>query len=186
MQLPLHARSMYKSWLILFVVVTSTQARVGPQLKDFLCGCEYCVTVPTQEPLDIGRHMIMCHSSRDATLKTLEIMRQMKQERLDLEKKASQLEQLDVIRSIQDSITSTYTWTTHEIYGSVYSDPSQLSRSVDRWIYTEDFKWVWSVADMENFLYSYDYGWLYVTKYQWFRVVYWYEKQTWTFPRLVE
>lgn len=158
------------------------QARVGPQLKDFLCGCDYCVTIPTQQPLDIGKHMIMCHSWKEATLKTMNVMRQLKQESLNLEKKTSQLEQPDVIRSIQDSITSTYTWTSHEIYGSVYSDPTQLSGSVDQWIYTKDFKWVWSVADMENFLYSYEYGWLYVTKYQQFRIIYFYEKKQWILP----
>ena len=171
---------------MLFLLVLNLQGRTIIQLKDFLCGCNYCDTVSTSEPLDIGRHMIMCHSWRDATLKTMDIMRQMKQEKLDLEKKSSQLEQPDVIRPTQHTITSTYRWTEHEIYGSMYSNPTQLGMSVDRWIYTKDFKWVWSIADMENFLYSYDYGWLYVTKYQRFRVVYWYKNKTWTLPQLVD
>ena len=177
---------MYKCWLILFVLVISIQARVGPQMKDFLCGCDYCVTVNTQEPLDIASHMIRCHSQREGMMKTIDLMRRMEQEKLDLEKKASQLEQSDTIKSIQQAITSTYIWSHHEIYGSIYSNPAQLSGSIDRWIYTKDFKWVWSVADLENFLYSYDYGWLYVTEYQWFRVVYWYEQKMWTLPQLIE
>ena len=68
--------------LLLFLANISFAGRII-QLKDFLCGCEYCVTVPTQEPLDIGRHMIMCHSSREATLKTLAIMEATKKPKLE-------------------------------------------------------------------------------------------------------
>ena len=55
--------------------------RYYPQVKDFLCGCDYCETVHAGEPLDIGYHMMHCHSWRDSTLKTIRIMEQMKKEK---------------------------------------------------------------------------------------------------------
>lgn len=87
---------------------------------------------------------------------------------------------------IQQELITTYTWMEDELLGTVYSSPEPYSKSVDRWIYTEDFLWVWTPADLENFLYSYEYGWLYVTKYQWFRVVYWYDRRLWTLPSMID
>ena len=186
MQLPPPVRNMYKTCVVLFLLVLNLQGRTIIQLKDFLCGCDYCDTVSTSEPLDIGRHMIMCHSWRDATLKTMNIMRQMEQEKLDLKKKAEQLEQADTISSVQQIITSNYSWMHHEIYGSIYTDTTQINMSVDRWVYTNAYKWVWVIADVDHFLYSYDYGWLYVTKYQQFKVTYRYDIKRWILPDMME
>lgn len=67
------------SWFLM--VCNLFAGRYYPQIKDFICGCEYCETVSTSEPLDIGRHMIRCHSWRDATMNAISIMEQMKKEK---------------------------------------------------------------------------------------------------------
>ena len=171
--------NIHKSWLILLILVTSIQARVGPQLKDFLCGCEYCVTVPTQEPLDIGRHMVMCHSWRDATINTMKVMEEMKKEKAELEKQLDKASVQDVIIKEPEISIDEYTWSHDDILGNVYTQESIDIHTTDHWIYTEQFEWVWRMAGFDKSLYSYRYGWLYVTKYRWNNVVYWYDRRIW-------
>ena len=172
---------MCKHWLIFLVTYTNTFAGTLIQLRDFLCGCEYCVTVPTQEPLDIGRHMIMCHGWRESTLKTMRVMEELKQQREQAEKKIEQLEQQPVEAENEQSqldITN-YTWAQDETLGHVFSEKSISMYEVDQWIYSEQLEWVWTMANVDNFIYSYNYGWLYVTRYKWYRGVYWYDRRIW-------
>ena len=58
----------------LLIVCNLFAGRYYPQVKDFICGCEYCETVHVGQPLDIGYHMMHCHSWRESTLKTMKIM----------------------------------------------------------------------------------------------------------------
>ena len=177
---------MYKIWLLSFVLTINLQAKYIVQLKDFLCGCDYCNTISTSETLHIGTHMIMCHSWRKSTLKTIEIMRQQEQKKINLEKKAQQLEQPQVIKSTYQIISSSYTWSRHDLYGLIYSNTNNVVNSMDRWLYNKDFKWVWSIAGMKNFLYSYEYGWLYVDTYQQLTILYVYDEQSWILANMLD
>jgi hypothetical protein len=114
----------------------------------------------------------------------MKIMEELKRERTakEEEMKRHELARKEAIRSQQELIT-TYTWKEDELLGHVYS--SSL-RAIDQWVYTEDFEWVWTISELENFLYSYEYGWLYITKYQCSRVVYWYDKRLWILPSMVD
>ena len=169
-------------------------ARTIIQLKDFLCGCEYCETVSTSEPLDIGRHMIRCHSWRDATLKTMNIMEQMKKEK-ELEDKygipiedtlpsyavpKKQEKKVEEIFSEEPkTIHNDHTWREHDLHGWNYSATAQNLPNSEGWIYREDIKWVWTFSEKENFLYSIDYGWFYAMRYQNHRLLYWYDRKYW-------
>ena len=177
--------------LMLPIVVLS---RTIVQLKDFLCDCEYCETVSTSEPLDIGRHMISCHSWRDATIKTMRIMEQMKKEK-ELEdqsgipiedtlpalvvpkKRETKIE--EKITEKPKTIHNDHTWREHDLHGWNYSATAQNLPNSEGWIYREDIKWVWTFSEEENFLYSIDYGWFYAMRYQNYRLLYWYDRRYW-------
>ena len=68
-------------FILFFFLNLNLRARYAPQIKDFLCGCDYCETVLPGEPLVIGRHMIMCDSWRESTMNTFRIMQEMKQQK---------------------------------------------------------------------------------------------------------
>tara|TARA_Y100000592_G_scaffold98133_1_gene170445 strand:+ start:685 stop:1215 length:531 start_codon:yes stop_codon:yes gene_type:complete len=167
--------------VIVFLLLTSTcfSSRII-QLKDFLCGCDYCVTVPTQEPLDIGRHMIMCHSSREATLKTMEIMRQTKKPKVKEKKEIAKSEQPKQESAIKEwEKQSEHQWK-KDIDGSwLYSTSYHL---IDSWLYREDAGWLWSF-NKGRFFFSEKYGWLYNYMFRQRRLFYWYDRRVWILPR---
>jgi len=170
-------------------------ARYVIQLKDFLCGCDHCETVSTSEPLDIGRHMIMCHSWRESTMKTIRIMEQMKKEK-ELEdqygipiedtlptyhvpKKNEKSQVEENFSEEPKTIHNDHTWREHDIHGWNYSATAQNLPNSEGWIYREDLKWVWTFSEKENFLYSMDYGWFYAMRYKDHRLLYWYDRKYW-------
>ena len=169
-------------------------ARYVIQLKDFLCGCEHCETVSTSEPLDIGRHMISCHSWRDSTLKTMRIMEQMKKEK-ELEDQygipiedtlpsyaVPKKEEKKVEEKISEepkTIHNDHKWREHDLHGWNYSATAQNLPNSEGWIYREDLEWVWTFSEKENFLYSIDYGWFYAMRYKDHRLLYWYDRRYW-------
>ena len=167
---------------IVFLCFYKLEAGRIIQLKDFLCGCEYCNTVPTGEPLDIGRHMIMCHSWRDATLKTMEIMEQMKKPDVKIEKREEQTKN-KIIREEADehvNIYNDYMWRQENIlHGWSYSTTHQTFSLEDMWLYLEDFGWTWTFGQEKAFLYTEHNGWIYLMLYKNTRILYWYDRRIW-------
>ena len=76
--------------LLMMLSLKLTYGQIGPQMKDFLCGCKYCETVDTGEPLDIGGHMIRCHSWRKGMQRTMELMRKTEQPKIEVEIRTEQ------------------------------------------------------------------------------------------------
>ena len=168
--------------------------RYYPQVKDFLCGCDYCETVHAGEPLDIGYHMMHCHSWRDSTLKTIRIMEQMKKEKELKDKYGIPIEDTlpsyavpkkqekkveEIFSEEPKTIHNDHTWREHDLHGWNYSATAQNLPNSEGWIYREDIKWVWIFSENENFLYSIDYGWFYAMRYQNHRLLYWYDRRYW-------
>ena len=167
-------------WIFLVSLFLINELSAGRiiQMKDFLCGCAHCETVPTQEPLDIGRHMIMCHTWREATMKTMEIMRETEKPKIKIIKK----ERKKVTRDRADShvdIYNDYKWRENEVYGWTYSNTHQVMSLDDMWRYLERLGWVWSFGKQKRFLYSEKYGWLYLMNHKGTRVLYWYDRRIW-------
>jgi len=169
-----------RSFIIAFLFCVSlySHGAIGPQMKDFLCGCEHCETVDRGEPLDIASHMIRCHSWRKGMQKTMEIMEQTKKPKIKIIKK----EKKQVVRERADShvdIYNDYKWRQDEAYGWTYSTTYQSMNLKDMWRYLEDLGWVWSFGREKNFLYSESYGWLYLMSYKNERIAYWYDRRIW-------
>ena len=169
-------------------------ARTIIQLKDFLCGCEYCETVQTGEPLDIGRHLLSCHSWRQSTINTMNIMEQMKKEKelddqygIPIEDtlpmysvpKKQEKKVEEIFSEEPKTIHNDHTWREHDLHGWNYSATAQNLPNSEGWIYREDIKWVWTFSEKENFLFSIDYGWFYAMRYQNHRLLYWYDRRYW-------
>jgi hypothetical protein len=171
---------------------------IGPQMKDFLCGCEYCETVDKGFPLDLASHMIRCHSWRKGMQKTMELMLQSQgnvdevmhqnqgisdQPKIEIEIRAEQpaIEENFLGENLTNEIDpySDYTWKETELHGWAYATTNQVNFNTDQWIHLEDLGWVWSIANPKNFTYSYDYGWIYTILYQNTRVLYWYDRRRW-------
>lgn len=168
--------NIHKSWLIFLVTYTNAFAGTLIQLRDYLCGCDYCETVNPQEPLDIAGHMMRCHSQRESMIKTMQLMREIQEPTVDVPPKEE-----SVFIDSEDMYThDDYSWNQVDIYGWVYTQHEQFSVDVDKWIYLEALEWVWSPADMYKFVYSYDHGWLYNDMHQGTRIIYWYDKRIWT------
>ena len=187
--------------LLMMLSLKLTYGQVGPQMKDFLCGCEYCETVDTGEPLDIGGHMIRCHSWRKGMQKTMELMRQSQgnvnetmhqnqgipdQPKIEVETRTEQpaIEENFSWENLTNEIDpyKDYTWKETELHGWAYATTNQVNFNKDQWIHLEDLGWVWSMANARNFTYSYDYGWIYTILHQNTRVLYWYDRRYWLLP----
>ena len=177
--------------LLMMLSLKLTYAQIGPQMKDFLCGCEYCETVDTGEPLDIGGHMIRCHSWRKGMQRTMELMRQSQgipdQPKIEVETRTEQptIEQNFLGENLTNEIDpyKDYTWKETELHGWAYATTKQIDFNKDQWIHLEDLGWVWSMANARNFTYSYDYGWIYTILYRNSRVLYWYDRRRWILPK---
>lgn len=153
------------------------------QLKDFLCGCEYCETVNRGEPLDIGRHMIMCHSWREATLKTMAIMEATKKPKLK-DKNTSEttkIKQIETTKISDQKKSNEPTWSKDKTGTWTYSDESYLLNN-NGWMYLEDLGWLWTF-NKKTFLYSEHYGWLYNYLFDKYRIYYWYDRRAWMTSR---
>ena len=178
-------KSLIKLTGLLFLAQIASAGPPIVQLKDFLCGCEYCETVHTGEPLDIGRHMILCHSWRDATLKTMRIMEEMKTHGTPVAdtlptfhvKKPPVEEPISNIIDINDQ----YEWIEDDLYGVIFVDSKSTIELGNQWIYSDELGWVWVMGDMKEFLYSEARGWLYNTKYNEHKILYWYDRKLWYF-----
>jgi len=154
---------------------------IGPQMKDYLCGCEYCITVNQGEPLDISGHMIRCHSWRKGMQKTMEIMRQTQKPKVNIIKKEK--EEKRVVEADQDlyvDIYNDYKWREDAAYGWNYSTTYQNMNLKDMWRYLDSLGWVWIFGREKNFLYSEKYGWLYLARYKGSRIAYWYDRRIWS------
>ena len=154
------------------IFITPTLAGIGPQMKDYLCGCEYCVTVNPHEPLDIAGHMIRCHTQREGMMKTMEIMRQSKQPEVVVPEKDEPVYAHDE-----------FSWKETELYGWVFMEKEQTTINNDQWIFLDGIDWTWAPAGLDNYLYSYTFGWLYNRIYKQRRVIYWYDRRMWVLPR---
>ena len=157
---------------------------VGIQMNDLLCGCEYCKTVDKGFPLDLANHMIRCHSWRRGMQKTMELMRQTEQPKVEVEIRVEQPTEIEENFSWEHLTNeidpySDYTWKETELHGWAYATTNQVNFNTDQWIHLEDLGWVWSMANPKNFTYSYDYGWIYTILYQNTRVLYWYDRRRW-------
>jgi hypothetical protein len=160
---------------------------VGIQMKDLLCGCKHCETVDTTFPLDLASHMMRCHSWRKGMQKTMELMRQTEQPKVEVEIRVEQPTEIEEIfprETLEDEIDpyKDYTWKETELHGWAYATTNQVNFNKDQWIHLEDLGWVWSMANARNFTYSYDYGWFYTILYQNNRVLYWYDRRRWILP----
>ena len=178
-------------WFLTLLLVTPvlTHARTIIQMKDFLCGCDHCETVPSGEPLNISRHLIMCHSWRESTMKTFRLMEQMKLQdsqgvpvedtlpTFEIPDRSTQPEQpveVDTLDTHAD-----YQWRVDPDHGWTYSTTDQTTTTDDGWLYREDLKWVWTFGPDKKFLYSMDHGWFYNFRYQDQRLLYWYDRRYW-------
>jgi hypothetical protein len=171
-------------FLSLFLIFQPTLASSIVQLKDFLCGCAYCNTVSRHEPLDIGSHMIRCHSWQKGLQKTMEMMRQTKKPQIEIKKRAeAPPPPPKVIHSPKPlNLRTDYKWRLNPTHGWVYASTYQVVTSRSCWIYREDLRWVWLFGSQNRFMYSDTYGWFYNSTYLNRRVIYYYEQRRWTVP----
>jgi hypothetical protein len=174
--------------LLAMLPLKLTYSEIGPQMKDFLCGCDYCETVDTGFPLDISSHMIRCHRWSKGMQKTMELMRQLEQSKVEPEIHAEEptgIEKSFSGENLADEIDpyKNYAWKETELHGWVYATTNQANFNTDQWIHLKDLGWVWSIANPRNLTYSYDYGWLYTILHQNSRVLYWYNRERWIFPK---
>ena len=188
--------------LLIMLSLKLTYGEIGPQMKDFLCGCEYCETVDTGEPLDIAGHMIRCHSWRKGMQRTMELMRQSQgnvnetmhqnqgipdQPKIEVETRTEEpaIEENFSWENLTNEIDpyKDYTWKETELHGWAYATTNQVNFNKDQWIHLEDLGWVWSMANARNFTYSYEHGWIYTILYRKTRVLYWYDRRRWILPK---
>ena len=183
----------------LLIVGNLFGGRYYPQIEDFLCGCDYCETVHAGEPLDIGYHMMNCHSWRKSMIKTMKMMEESKPDPFgipvrdtlpDYSKKNFSEEPKNVHKvdtnikepklSVIDDPYNDYEWRYIDNHGWTYSTTIQ-STSNDTWIYREDLGWVFSFGVEQNFLYSEDHGWFYTMRYNDLNILYWYDRRYWLY-----
>ena len=170
-----------RRFLFLFIFCTHilSEGAIGPQMEDFLCGCDYCQTVDKGEPLDIANHMIKCHSWRRGMEKTLELMSKTTKPEIKIEEKNHKKISIKNQQN-SDPLNKKYSWKESEELGWIYHTGEQAINILNTWVYAEDLGWVWTFA---KFVYSDKYGWIYNTKYKNRRVMYWYDKRMWMFPK---
>jgi hypothetical protein len=152
------------------------------QIKDFICGCEYCDTVDTGEPLDISTHMMLCHSWRGSISKTIEIMNRTKKPKLKdrNETKANKTERNNQIANQNRPNKETHEWKQDDTGDWEFSGKNNLLNK-DGWVYREEAGWFWTFNN-KMFLYSEHYGWLYNYTFHRRRVFYWYDRRLWILP----
>ena len=181
------SKGAYFALIIATIPVGLIFGQVGMQMKDLLCGCDYCKTVDPGVPLHIGYHMMKCHSWREGMQETMEMMRQSKQPKIEVEPRTEEpaIEENFLGENPQDENNpyKDYTWKETELHGWAYATTKQIDFNIDQWIYLEELGWVWSMAKPRNFAYSYDFGWIYFMLYQNNRVLYWYDRRIWMLPQ---
>ena len=161
---------------IVFFIYSSTWANLI-QMKDYLCGCDYCNTVTPHEPLDIAGHMMRCHSQREGMLKTLELMREQKKPEVAIKPRSPSVVSAEPKPPIPHG--DKYRWEELPLHGWVYTTPEPLSNHIDAWLYLDRLGWVWTFGKEKKFIYHEDHRWLYLRKFQGHRLVYWYDRRIW-------
>ena len=176
-------------WAISVLTLNVSYGRYIVQIKDFLCGCDYCVTVSPSEPLFIGDHLLRCHSWREPTLKTMKIMEANKQHHgqhiSETLPSLPSVKDLPLVKKIVEheleppveTETIEHVWAHSEQHGWVYMS----SRQPSDWIYREDVGWVWLIEPESQHMYSHDHGWFYNIKHMNRRYFYWYDRKMWLF-----
>ena len=176
----------------LYLSSNLSAGRYLPQVTDFLCGCDYCVTVNPHEALDIGIHMSRCHGWRKSMMKTVEYMEQNKPDIHGIPAKdmlpslptnipEKEISEPEPELSIIDDPYNDYKWRHTESHGWTYSTTFQHTTTEDTWIYREDLGWVYNFNTSPGFLYSEDHGWFYNTFYYTENILYWYDRRYWLF-----
>jgi hypothetical protein len=168
--------------VLLYFLIQLRSEAYTPQMKDFLCGCEYCVTVNRGEPLDIASHFMRCHSWRKGMQETIDMMRksQVPEVRVEeLQKKEKRKEEDFTDEDKRDPSFGSYSWEEDELYGWIFSDFDGMSLNMDRWIYLEFLGWSWAPAFDKRLVYSYEYQWIYIDFYLNNRIIYWYDRRRW-------
>ena len=152
------------------------------QMKDFLCGCDHCVTVPTGEPLDIASHLILCHETRAGMLKTIEIMNRTKKPKLPKLPKINKTETNKTMNKHLKQNKENFSWN-KDAYGDwQYSNQINHFNSTDSWVYKPNIGWLWSF-NKNKFLYSEKFGWLYNQVVNNKKIFYWYDRRKWILSR---
>lgn len=174
----------------LFLFNNLHAGRYLPQVKDFLCGCVYCDTISPGVPLDIGYHMLRCHSWRDSMLKTMSMLEQNKPNPHDIpvqdtlpqlptRKTENNIEVSEPEMSVIDDPYTDYEWRHTEDHGWIYSTTYQQTTTNNTWLYREDLGWVYNFNSSPGFLYSEQHGWFYTMQYYQYSILYWYDRKYW-------
>lgn len=169
-------------WLlvVLCFFIQLKSGAIAPLLEmdDFLCGCEYCITVDKGEPLDIANHMMRCHGWREGMRETMEAMKESQVPEVEVEKLQKKEVTIDG-RKERDADFKDYIWQEDELYGWTFSNFNNTSLNEDQWIYLEFLGWSWSPAFNRRFIYSYNYQWIYIDSYLNNKIIYWYDRRIW-------
>ena len=171
-----------RSLIILLLFPTVCLSSRIIQMKDYLCGCDHCITVPTGEPLDIASHLILCHKTREGMLKTIEIMNQTKKPKIKNFKENNKTSEIMKSETIKKENSKNYSWNQDDTGEWQYSDAYNKSNLIDSWIYKPHIGWLWSFNKSE-FLYSERHGWLYNYMQNNKRIFYWYDRRKWILSR---
>ena len=167
---------MNKIYLIFLFTFAHLSFGALVQMKDFLCGCDYCETVNRQEPLDIGGHMMRCHSWKKGMQKTMEEMRKGQDVKATPAITTPPPQKIPSPRSV---VSPNHKWQFNFTHGWVYSNPKEPLHLYSGWIYREDLKWVW-LFERNKFMYSPTHGWLFNLYYLNHSFIYWYDRRAWT------
>ena len=146
------------------------------QIKDYLCGCKHCESVPSSQPLDIASHMMLCESQREGMLKTIEIMNRTKKPKIKQIKETK--EETMKEKNTAEGKASNYKWNKNLDGEWEYSNPINQLNAIDSWVYKPHIGWLWSYNN-GKFLYSEKFGWLYNLFMNNKRIFYWYDRRRW-------
>jgi hypothetical protein len=171
--------------IILLILTSSCIGKGIIQIRDFLCGCDYCETVDTGQPMHIGDHMIRCHSWRKGMAKTIELMNKTRKPELQ-DRNETQIElnkaeeNLKIMNEIEPNKRK-HEWVQDNEGEWTFSDENYLLNN-NGWLYKESMGWIWSF-NKKIFLYSENYGWLYNYSFNNQKIHYWYNRRKWISPK---
>jgi len=149
-------------------------------MKDLLCGCSYCLTVETGQPLDLHIHFMNCHSTKDAMQKTLDLMNET--EKPSLVNTPKEIDHNESSQQNLANIHNEYQWSKDMNGDWQFMNTQDALHIIDSWIYHEKIGWLWSF-NRATFLYSENFGWLYNFYYKKNKIFYWYDRRMWILPK---
>jgi hypothetical protein len=167
--------------IIILLLPTICLSNTIIQIKDYLCGCKHCNSVPTGQPLDIASHMMLCESQREGMLKTIEIMNRTKKPKTPNTKDIQSNTTMENQKA-DKSTSNNYSWNKDPEGEWQYSEANNQSNISDSWIYKPHIGWLWTF-NKGQFLYSEHHGWLYNYRQNNKRIFYWYDKRKWILSR---